>query len=66
MLKIVDSEKSKTDAPTIARQIFDQFAKVKTVSEDDDEEEEVANTEEINDKDNVDTHAAGVKEEEDG
>ena len=65
MLEIVDSEKSKIDALTIARQIFDQFAKVKTMSEDDDDEEEVANTKEIDDKDDVDTHAAEVKEEED-
>ena len=65
MLKIVDLEKSKTDALTIARQIFDQFAKVKTVSEDDDDEEEVANTEEIDDKNDVDTHATEVEEEED-
>ena len=47
------------------RQIFDQFAKVKTVSEDDDDEEEVANTEEIDDENDVDTHAAEVEEEED-
>ena len=65
MLEIVDLEKSKTDTLTIARQIFDQLAKVKTVSEDDDDEEEVANTEEIDDEDDVDTHAAKVEEEED-
>ena len=65
MLKIVNSEKSKANALTIARQIFDQFAKVKTVSEDDDDEEEVANTEEIDDEDDVDTHTAEVEEEED-
>ena len=65
MLEIVDSEKSKIDALTIARQIFDQFAKVKTVSEDDDDEEEVANTEEIDDENDIDTHAVEVEEEED-
>ena len=35
------------------------------MSEDDDEEEEVANTEEIDDKDDVDTHAAEVEEKDD-
>ena len=65
MFKIVDSEKSKSDALTIARQIFDQFAKVKTVSEDDDEEKEVANTEEIDDEDDGDTHATEVEEKDD-
>ena len=65
MLEIVNSKKSKTDALTIARKIFDQFAKVKTVSKDDDNEEEVANTEEIDDENDVDTHATEVEEEED-
>ena len=62
MLEIVDSKESKSDALTIARQIFDQFAKVKTILEDDDELEEVANTEEIDDKDDGDTNAAEVEE----
>ena len=62
MLKIVDLKESKSDALTIAKQIFDQFAKVKTVPKDDDKEEEVANTKEIDDKDDGDTNAVEVKE----